>query len=71
MSCAEKTVTTRKDHECVHCLKNIPSGSQAYFYSGKGPRYEEEIQVGIEYYNVWLHVDSKECGLNELEDNIK
>lgn len=56
-----KLVKTRKDHQCGACGETIPKGTTAEFYSGRAPRYEWdqekdiEKQVGIQYYNVWVH----------------
>jgi len=68
-----KIVKTRKVHNCGYCGEPIPKGNKAEFYSGRAPRYkwdderEVEEQVGIEYYNVWLH--AYDCMPNETRPN--
>lgn len=58
-----RLIRTRKDKRCVKCLKEIPKGSEAYYYSRwiiGGSNYywhkgchEEEAAATNTVYEVW------------------
>lgn len=62
-----KTVTTRKTHRCWVCDEKIEKGSQAQFLKTREPRHnKKDEQIGIEYINIWAHVD---CVLGRKNKN--
>ena len=58
-----------QDHKCCYCEIVIPKGSKANFYSGKEPKYDNDIQVGIEYINLYLCENQEEC-MDRIETQV-
>lgn len=56
-----RNIKTRVEHTCCGCNSIIKKGSVAQFMSFKEPRYENEIQVGIIFVKLYLHLDELEC----------
>ena len=52
---------TRKDHTCGFCGEAIKKGECVEFAKGRGAKLadDNETQIGIEYWSVYLHI--QEC----------
>ena len=52
----ENIVKVRKDHTCDYCHEIIKKGELADNHRGRLPVYNEDnVQVGIEYFNIYYH----------------
>lgn len=55
-------IKSRKNYICDHCGCLIPKDILYEFGKGRGPRYDcDGTQIGIEYYQYRLCVDSEGC----------
>ena len=67
----EKTVKLRKPQICHSCCIEIPKGENAIFMAGRVGSFDgdNEVQVGIYYYKVYLHIDPCICEANETKND--